>query len=141
MIILPNENYDNKENEKIQTYQFLAHAGCPVFNSVLFEQDEQLNDEKISKIKTILNSEYCTVRYQYVKPTLNPIKGGNKSKISISDLNRRKIDGTLMWLLESIDRTKNLYGINVYVNRIREFITIEIVGKGFDVSDLNRGDI
>ena len=51
------------------------------------------------------------------------------------------VDGTQMWLLKPIDRTKNIYGINIKVNRITESIIIECVGKGFDVSDLNRGNI
>lgn len=46
-----------------------------------------------------------------------------------------------MWLLQPIDRTKNIYGINIYVNKNLETVIIESVGKGFDVSDLNRGDI
>lgn len=141
MIILPNEGYSTEVNEKINTYQFLHKVGCPVFNSVLFDEDENLDIEKLKIIKEVLKSDYCTVRYQYVKPTINPIKGGNKTQISLDALESKKVTGTMMWLLEPIDRTKNIYGINIYVNRVFEFVKIEIVGKGFDVSDLNRGNI
>ena len=141
MIILPNKNYNNKNNEKINTYQFLASVGCPVFDSVLFDENEQLTIDKLKKLRDILQSEYCTIRYQYMKPTINPIRGGNKSKIDLEELKNKQIDGTQMWLLQPIDRTKNIYGINMYVNRKKETLVIESVGKGFDVSDLNRGDI
>jgi len=141
MIILPNEKYRNESNEKINTYQFLAHVGCPVFDSVLLAEDEKLDIEKLNIIKDVLKSDYCTVRYQYIRPTINPIKGGNKTLISLEALESRKVEGTMMWLLEPIDRTKNIYGINIYVNRNFGSFKIEIVGKGFDVSDLNRGNI
>ena len=141
MIILPNKEYSNPNNEKITTYQFLSSVGCPVFHSVLFDENEELTKEKLIKLKEVLQSEYCTIRYQYVKPSINPIRGGNKSKIDLDELKSKQVDGTQMWLLQPIDRTKNIYGINMYVNKKFESLIIESVGKGFDVSDLNRGDI
>ncbi len=141
MIILPNKDYIADNNEKIFTYQFLANVGCPVFDSALFEENEHITKENLLKLKEILNSEYCTVRYQYVKPCISPVRGGNKSKIDIDELEKRKIDGTQMWLLQPIDRTKNVYGINMYVNKKLNSFVIEAVGKGFDVSDINRGDV
>ena len=141
MIILPNKEYDNLNNEKISTYQFLANVGCPVFDSVLFDENEPITKEKLEKLKEILKSEYCTIRYQYVRPSINPIRGGNKSKIDFEELQSKQIDGTQMWMLQPIDRKKNLFGINMYVNRNQESLIIESVGRGFDVSDLNRGDI
>lgn len=141
MIILPNAEYKQPENEKITTYQFLANVGCPVFNSALFLENEQITKEKLVMLKNFLQSEYCTIRYQYIKPSINPIRGGNKSKIELEELRSKQIKGTQMWLLQPIDRTKNIYGINIYVNKNLKFLIIESVGKGFDVSDLNRGDI
>ena len=83
----------------------------------------------------------CTIRYQYIKPSVNPIRGGNKSLIDLEELEKKKVDGTQMWLLQPIDRTKNIFGINLMVNRNDNFLVIECVGKGFDISDINRGDI
>ena len=40
MIILPSKEYNNPTNEKITTYQFLSNVGCPVFDSVLFDENE-----------------------------------------------------------------------------------------------------
>lgn len=141
MIILPNQNYNFQKNEKISTYQFLSKAGCPVFDSILFEENEELTKEKLLMIKDVLKSEYCTIRYQYVKPAINPIRGGNKSLIDLEELEKKKVEGTQMWLLQPIDRTKNIFGINLMVNRNNNSFVIECVGKGFDISDINRGDI
>ena len=141
MILLPNEFYNASNNEKIFTYQFLANIGCPVFQSVLFDENEELTEEKIIKTREILNSDYCTIRYQYLKPSITPIRGGNKIFINLEELQKKQVVGTQMWLLQPIDRTKNLYGINMYVNKSMNIFAIECVGKGFDVSDINRGDI
>ena len=141
MIILPNNEYYSKNSEKINTYQFLANVGCPVFDSVLFDENENLTIDKLKRLKEVLKSEYCTVRYQYTKPCINPIRGGNKFLIDLDVLKSKQLVGTQMWLLQPIDRTKNIYGINIYVNRDDQSIIIECVGKGFDVSDINRGDI
>lgn len=141
MIVLPNKYYQNCKNEKIKTYQFLASVNCPVFNSVLFEDGEEITNSKIEQIKNILKSDCCTVRYQYTKPTINPVRGGNRVILSLEELNKKIVDGTQMWLLQPIDRTQNIYGINLYVKRDTRLFIIECVGKGFDVSDINRGDI
>ena len=42
MIILPSKEYNNPNNEKITTYQFLSNVGCPVFDSVLFDENEPI---------------------------------------------------------------------------------------------------
>lgn len=141
MIILPNNNYKIPNNEKISTYQYLAKSGCPVFDSILFDENEKLTKEKLLAIKEVLKSEYCTIRYQYIKPTTNPIRGGNKSLIDLDELEKKEINGTRMWLLQPIDRTKNIFGINLMVDRNNNSFVIECVGKGFDISDINRGDI
>ncbi len=141
MIILPNNSYKNSKNEKISTYQFLAGVNCPVLDSVLFEENEKITDSKIEQIKDVLQSDYCTVRYQYTHPTTSPIRGGSKAKLSLDELEKKLVDGTQLWLLQPIDRTKNIYGINLYVKREAGILIMECVGKGFDVSDINRGDI
>lgn len=141
MIILPNKLYKNFGNEKINTYQFLASVNCPVLDSVLFEANEEITTAKVERIKDILKSDYCTIRYQYTKPTINPIRGGNRIKLELDELNKRLVDGTQLWLLQPIDRTQNIYGVNLYVKRDKKLFIVECVGKGFDISDINRGDI
>ena len=42
------------------------------------------------------------------------IKGGSSVDITemLDELKSKQVDGTQMWLLQPIDRTKNIYGIN-----------------------------
>lgn len=50
--------------------------------------------------------------------------------------------GRLVMLLEPRDKYTNLYGINVsYNNNSPDELYLEIVGPGFEVSNLNRGDV
>ena len=51
MIILPDSNYQNSLNEKIATYQFLAKVDCPVFDSVLLDENENITREKLEIIQ------------------------------------------------------------------------------------------
>ena len=67
MIILPSNDYKNYHNEKISTYQFLARIGCPVFDSILLEENEDITEEKVATIRKVLCSNYCTLRYQYIR--------------------------------------------------------------------------
>jgi hypothetical protein len=49
--------------------------------------------------------------------------------------------GRIIVLLEPRSKYDNLYGINVLIDFTADQACVEIVGPGFDVSDLNRGDI
>lgn len=40
-----------------------------LFDSVLFDENELISKEKLITLKEVLQSEYCTIRYQYVKPS------------------------------------------------------------------------
>lgn len=140
MIFLPSTKVDFNEHQKLHTYLMLSQIGCPVFKSVIIENN-LFSHNDIDDISKHLNSDHCTVRYQYIRPTSNPIRGGNKIKLQYDLLINKIIPDTYLWLLEPIDRLKNNYGVNMYFCRSREILIFECVGKGFDVSDLNRGDI
>ncbi len=49
--------------------------------------------------------------------------------------------GRIVSLLEPSDRHENLYGINLLLPNGKAEAILEIVGPGFDVSDINRGDV
>jgi len=137
---LPSLECDFKSHQKLNTYLTLSRIGCPVFKSIVIE-NEMFVANDITAIKNHLHSDFCTIRYQYIKPTSSPVRGGNKIPLDYSILSEKLVPDTLLWLLEPIDRLKNLYGINMGFNRQLETLTFECVGKGFDVSDLNRGDV
>lgn len=57
MIILPSKEYNNPNNEKITTYQFLSNVGCPVFDSVLFDENESITKEKLITLNELVNKK------------------------------------------------------------------------------------
>jgi hypothetical protein len=119
----------------------LWQIGCPVLKSVIIEKNDTLSLKSINNIAKYFGSEYCTVRYQYTKPNLKPIRGGNKIALLYDVIIKNMIPDTMLWLLEPVDRLKNIYGINLLFNRYNESLLLECVGRGFDTSDLNRGDM
>lgn len=125
--------------EKIDTYLTLSKLGCPVLKSALIRSDEHITEEMVCKLQNHFKTEEVTVRYQYVRPNIHPIQGGNRYQLSLETLASLQNADTYLWLMEPIDRLKNEYGINIYFRPGQ--CCIEIVGYGFDVSDLNRGQV
>jgi hypothetical protein len=140
--MLPSIERDFKDYEKISTYNKLARIGCPVLKSVLIDDIRCFSENDVGEIKNYLRSDFCTVRYQYIRPNPNPVVGGNKAPLEYSALKKKCIPDAMLWILEPINRLTNEYGINVLVDnsRLNELI-IEVVGRGFDGSDINRGNI
>lgn len=141
MLYLPSIANDLRMYQKLDTYITLFRVGCPVFKSIVIEKDDQLTLENINLIRNYLGSDYCTLRYQYIRPNFKPVRGGNKILITSDHLTRMIVPDTLLWLLEPIDRLENNYGINLFFNQRTSTLYFECVGRGFDVSDLNRGNI
>lgn len=125
--------------EKIDTYLTLSKIGCPVFKSVVIMPDEKIDLKAINRLYDYFKTDEVTIRYQYIRPSINPIQGGNRYKLSQAEIASLQNRDTLLWMLEPINRLKNEYGINLYFHY--DNCSIELVGKGFDVSDLNRGQI
>jgi len=140
MIYLPS-NYKFSGYQKIQTYQILNRIGCPVLKSVLLDNNDDITESTVDNIKSYLADEYCTVRYQYISPNSKPVRGGNKVKISSSSISNCIVPNTILWLLEPTNRLANQCSLNMCFSRYHEKLTFECVGKGFDTSNINRGDI
>jgi len=138
---LPSDSYKFEKYEKVNTYQILWSIGCPVLKSVLIERNDILTTSIIDEISKYLDSEYCTIRYQYTKPNSKPVRGGNKVVLLYDILIDNLVPDTMFWLLEPVNRLTNIYGINLLFNRQDETLLIECVGRGFDTSNLNRGDM
>lgn len=136
-LVLDEKQYANK----IYTYLVLHKVGCPVLKSVLIKTNKDCYGKKLQEIKEHLNSDKCTVRYQYIAPCMNPRMGGERVQITQCLFKEKSADGAFLWLLEPVDRISNLYGINIWFHKLHGRICLEIVGRGFDVSDINRGII
>jgi hypothetical protein len=139
---LPNSNITLPSKwSKVSTYQLLNKLGCPVLKSILVTDPSTINQYILNEIIDYLQSDVSTLRFQYTKPCLNPIRGGSIVPLSIDSLSSFLNDDYQLWFMSPLDRLKNSFGINVCYSRSFELIIYEIVGQGFDVSDLNRGDL
>lgn len=140
MLLLPSQaNLMKMRLEKLVTYLLLAEIGCPVFKSAIIFPTEQINQDTINQLRAYFHTGQVTVRYQYIRPCHSPIQGGNRYPLSLEALSLLQNEDTVLWLLEPINRLENEYGINLYFHSNE--CKIELVGRGFDVSDLNRGHI
>lgn len=70
-------------------------------------------------------------------------RGGNLIKITriLRESRKYLANGRILLLLAPRSRYDNLYSINALFTPDTDKIYLEIVGAGFDASDLNRGDI
>jgi len=100
-----------------------------------------LSSKSIDQIARYLGSNYCVLRYQYIKPNKNPVRGGNKVKLEYDIIAKKIVPDALLWFMEPTDRLNNLFGINMLFDRKYSRLIFECVGRGFDVSNLNRSDI
>lgn len=141
MKYLPSDNDKFEKYQKLNTYQMLSSIGCPVLRSVLIEKNSMLTPSVIDDIAKYLASEHCTVRYQYTRPNSEPVRGGNKVSLRYDALISNEVPDTMLWLLEPVNRLTNIYGINLFFSRHDETLIMECVGRGFDTSNLNRGDM
>lgn len=140
LLYLTENDFDKRFGmEKIDTYMLLSRLGCPVLKSAIIFGDDIITDDTVVKLIKYLNNDNATIRYQYVRPCRKPVFGGNSIILTKENLINNRIDGTVLWILEPTDRVCNDFGINIYF--VIDKCVMEIVGKGFDVSDLNRGNI
>ena len=126
---------------KIISYLNLWRLGCPILKSAILTERKDINTEYINRIVSHLGSSLCTLRFQYVGPSSSPIRGGNIVEITKENLERFWSEDRVLWPMEPVNRLTDLYGINIAYIPFEEKIIFEIVGRGFDVSDINRGDI
>jgi len=112
--------------------------GLPVLNSVILNQSDNL-DNSIKEIKGYIKSDYCIVRFVYLKPNSCPRSGGFIIPITYEAIKNLFDKDCDLWLLTPIKRHLNRYGINVFFDKRNDIIKIELVGRGFDTSDINRG--
>lgn len=146
MYILPDKNIYKKYikgcSEKVRSYCILCLMNLPVLKSVIVTYDE-LNtfDEKEVAIKNYFHSSECMIRYLY-KKSCNLIKNGGKLIPIAKDFFLNELEQNAdFWVLEPSKREENIYCCNICLNRELENIHIEILGKGFDISDINKGKL
>lgn len=145
MKMLPEENIKLNRGcaEKISSYLILADCRLPILKSalVLREDFDGWTEEDSEKIKKHLCSEWTMLRYIYRIGCHKVKNGGSIIPIRKSCIEREMPDHADVWLLEPVKRTDNQFCFNISMNLDEENIRLEILGKGFDISDLNKGII
>lgn len=146
MCILPDKNIYTKYikgcSEKVRSYCLLCLMNLPVLKSIIVTCDD-LNtfEEKGDIIKNFLRSNECMIRYLYKKPC-NLIKNGGKIIPISKNFFLKELESNAdFWILEPSRREENIYCCNVCLNRESGNLHIEILGKGFDISDINKGKL
>lgn len=147
MHILPEKSISKRYmkgcEEKIYSYCLLALANLPVLKSVVITSEELHTFGKAEEdiVKKYLGSDHCMVRYLYKKPCHVVKNGGKIIPVSIEDFKAEWETEADLWLLEPSRREENMYCCNVSLNRQSGNLRIEMLGKGFDISDINKGKI
>lgn len=147
MYILPEDNVSKRYIkgcvEKLHSYGFLLSAGLPVLKSVIITREEldQWEGSKEKKIRTYLGNDYGMIRYLYKRPCHAVKNGGKIILISMDNIMKEMETDADLWLLEPSKRENNSYCFNICLNRQLENLHIEILGRGFDISDINKGKL
>jgi len=140
MLLLPGQADAVDRNwEKIYTNMMLSKMGCPVYKSAVVTPQETIDWALVNRLIRYFKTDEIMVRYQYITPSHKPIQTGNRYKLTPEALSEIQNPDTVLWITEPINRLENEYGINLHFSYGQ--CTIEIVGKGFDASDLTRGRI
>lgn len=146
MYLLPGGDYKIPVRgcgEKIRSYMALADLKLPILKSVVISSEEiyRLGQEELEKIKEQLKSDRTMLRYIYRRPCHKVRNGGKIIDISCDSLVEETESGADLWLLEPSIRENNLYCCNICLDKVQMNLHIEILGRGFDISDINKGKI
>lgn len=140
MLFLPEQaDAVEQEWEKISTNMALSKMGCPVYKSAVIRPDETIDHRLVYELSSYFKSDEVMVRYQYICPNSHPVQTGNRYTLTPEALSKIQSPDAVLWVTKPINRLENEYGINLLF--YSEQCTMEIVGKGFDASDLTRGRI
>lgn len=145
MYLLPHEKINIHTNcaEKISSYLILSRDEVPVLKSIFLSREdlEEWDSLKKSKICEHLGSQYTMLRYLYRGSCSKVKNGGVIVKIDKENILSELPDDADAWLLEPFERYENRCCFNISINMIEGFLNIEVLGAGFDISDLNKGYI
>lgn len=146
MYLLPGGDYKVPARgcgEKIRSYMALADLKLPILKSVIITNEEirGLGEEGQKKIREQLKSDRTMLRYIYRKPCHKVRNGGKIIDISCASLMKETEPEADLWMLEPSVRENNRYCCNVCLDKDQMNLHMEIMGRGFDISDINKGKI
>lgn len=121
----------------------LLQLGLPVLEGIIVTKWSERTREYVAFFLKNKGWRKVLIRSDKRPETDRTIRGGYliNSEAVFSETQRLLSIGRIVLLLEPADRYENLYGINTLISSEDSFALLEIVGPGFDVTDLNRGEI
>ena len=130
---------------KAKSIALLDRFGLHTLSAVAITSWDEKIKQKLVNFCKVNDWNSVVIRTDKKKETGKDIpRGGYLVKISQLDNEIQKYlqNGRIVMILEPRDRYKNLYGVNIlYDSKEPENLYLEVVGPGFEVSNLNRGDI
>jgi hypothetical protein len=124
---------------------YIDQLGLPTLPAIAITTWSQNVKENLTRILKEKNWSSVVIRTDKKKETGENIpRGGYLIEISkLEDEIKHFLNaGRLIMILEPRDKYRNLYGINIsYEDTFPDTFYLEVVGPGFEVSNLNRGDI
>jgi hypothetical protein len=122
---------------------YLKILGLPVLNGLILNSLNEDFKNKIQQFCNINGFNSLLLRHDKKNEDPNYPRGGYLFNVANVDdeLKKYLIDNRIVILLEPISPYDDLYSINIFIDRNSDKFILEIVGPGFDASDLQRGDI
>jgi len=129
---------------KIESIIYFFLLGIPTLKTIVIAQWNRQVKDILEKYGRYHGFTYFTLRSDRKNETPNAPRLG--LNVTLQDIERNFLkylkDGRVLLLLEPRSRYDDLYSFNLLFHTDDPIgITIEIVGPGFDASDLKRGDI
>lgn len=130
---------------KAKSIAYLDKFGLPTLSAIAITTwNDKIKENLLNYCKN-KNWSSVVIRTDKAKETGEKIpRGGYLTNLDNleNEIKKNLENGRIAIVLEPRDRYKNLYGINIlYDNNAPENLYFEIVGPGFEVGNLNRGDI
>lgn len=132
-----------EEYKKLQSYLVLYYLGLPVLKGFIITNWTKETAYELKKVFLRYGWENAMLRSDCSRNVSKKPPGGFLySEKEIPDLVRRVLqDDRTPFLLEPVSRFDDLYSGNVLFDSDSEVLLWEVVGPGFDLSDINRGEI
>lgn len=128
---------------KIYSILVLKHLNFPVLKGIILTTFDAETRNNVIQFSKVIKSQEFLLRHDRKPEVPNAPRGGYI--VSIKELEKELSlffkQRRIVVLLEPVSPYDDIYSCNVLFDRAQNCATIEIVGPGFDVSDLNRGDI
>jgi len=128
---------------KVASMFELCHMGLPILDTIVVTRWTDEDAKEMVSYIALRGWPQVMVRSDQNPETPNSPRGGRLFELNtLSSVVANILSaGRIAILMEPANKYDNLYGVNVLLESHTGQALLEIVGPGFDATDLNRGDI